>query len=94
MEKVFIRKNTKELREKLEAMGYSHVDNGHGEWHIPMSQLSYLRTGIESNYAGTGKDFAYYMGTNGYWFDSWVDCGEDEEMFLKLAQEAINECCT
>ena len=91
MKKVFIRKNTKELREKLEAMGYSHVNNGHGEWHIPMSQLSYLRTDIVSNYPCTGKDFAYYMDTNGYWYDSWVDCGEDEEMFLKLAQEAINE---
>ena len=87
---VFIRKNTEELRKKLESMGYTHVDNGHGEWHIPMSQLSYLRTGIVSNYAGTGKDFAYYMGTNGYWSDMWFDCGQDEEKFLTIAKEAIN----
>lgn len=88
--RVLIRKNTEELRKKLKSMGYSHVDNGHGEWHIPMNQLDYLVTGIETNYAGTGKDFAYYMGTNGYWYDSWIDCGEDEEKFLTIAKEAID----
>ena len=88
--KVFIRKNTEELCKKLESIGYSHVDNGHDEWHIPMSRLPYLCTGIESNYAGTGKDFAYYMGTNGYWSDMWVDCEQDEEKFLTIAKEAID----
>lgn len=88
--KAFIRKNTEELCKKLESMGYSYVDNGHGEWHIPMNQLSCLRTGIESNYDGTGKDFAYYMGTNGYWSDMWIDCGQDEEKFLTIAKEAID----
>lgn len=86
----FIRKNTEELCKKLESMGYSHVDNGHGEWYIPMNQLPYLRIGIDSNYAGTGKDFAYYMGVNGYWSDMWVDCEQDEEKFLTIAQEAID----
>lgn len=86
---VFIRKNTEELWKKLESMGYSYVDNGHGEWYIPMNQLDYLVTGIKTNYAGTGKDFAYYMGTNGYWSDMWVDCGQDEEKFLTIAKEAI-----
>lgn len=88
--KAFIRKNTKELCETLESMGYSHVDNGHGAWHIPMNELDYIVTGIETNYAGTGKDFAYYMGVNGYWSDMWVDCGEDEEKFLTIAKEAID----
>lgn len=87
---VFIRKNTEELCKKLESMGYSHVDNGHGEWHIPMNQLTYLRTGIEFNYAGTGKDFPYYMGVNGYWSDMWIDCEQDEEKFLTIAKEAID----
>ena len=36
------------------------------------------------------KDFAYYMGVNGYLSDMWVDCGEDEEKFLTLAKEAID----
>lgn len=88
--RVFIRKNTEELCKKLESMGYSHVDNGHGGWHIPMNQLDNLVTGIESNCASTGKDFAYYMGTNGYWSDMWVDCGLDEEKFLTIAKEAID----
>lgn len=86
----FIRKNTEELCKKLESIGYSHVDIGHDEWYIPMSRLPYLCTGIESNYAGTGKDFAYYMGTNGYWSDMWVDCEQDEEKFLTIAKEAID----
>lgn len=86
----FIRKNTEELCKKLKSMGYSHVENGNGGWHIPMNKLDFLVTGIETNYAGTGKDFAYYMGTNGYWYNSWVDCGEDEEKFLTIAKEAIN----
>lgn len=90
MVRAFIRKNTKELQEKLEAMGYTYTPNGHGEWNIPMSKLAYLVTGIEKNFAGTGNDFAYYMGTNGYWYDSWIDCGEDEEKFLAIAQEAID----
>lgn len=88
--KVFIRKNTEELRKKLESIGYSYVDNGNSDWHIPMSRLPYLCTGIESNYAGTGKDFAYYICTNGYWSDMWVDCGQDEEKFLTTAKEAID----
>lgn len=87
---VFIRKNTEELCKKLESMGYSHVDNGHGEWHIPMNQLTYLLTGVEYNYGGTGKDFPYYMGVNGYWSDWWEDCGQDEEKFLNLAKKAID----
>lgn len=85
----FIRKNTEELCKKLESIGYSHVDNGHYEWHIPMNQLTYLRTGVEYNYAGTGKDFPYYMGVNGYWSEWWEDCGQDEEKFLNIAKEAI-----
>lgn len=88
--KAFIRKNTEELCKKLELMGYSHVDNGHDEWHIPMNKLDYLVTGFERNYAGTGKDFAYYMGTNGYWSDMWIDCEQDEEKFLTIAKEAID----
>ena len=87
---VFIRKNTEELCKKLESMGYSHVDNGHDEWHIPMNQLTYLLTGVEYNYAGTGKDFPYYMGVNGYWSDMWVDCEQDEEKFLTIVKEAID----
>ena len=86
----FIRKNTKEIRKKLESMGYTFIANGHGEWHIPINELSCLHTGIERNYGGTGKDFAFYMGVNGYWYDSWIDCGEDEEKFLTIAKEAID----
>ncbi len=35
----FIRKNTPELREKLERLGYTQAQNGHGEWSIPINQI-------------------------------------------------------
>ena len=72
----FIRKNTPELREKLEKLGYSPAQNGHGEWFIPMNELPYLET------FPTSKS---YMGRAGFWSISVIDCGTNEAMFLALA---------
>ena len=72
----FIRKNTPELREKLEKLGYSPTQNGHGEWFIPMNELSYLETFPLSK---------SYMGRAGFWSTSVIDCGTNEAMFLALA---------
>lgn len=72
----FIRKNTPELREKLEKLGYSPALNGHGEWFIPMDELPYLETFPRSK---------SYMGRMGYWSTSVIDCGTNEELFLALA---------
>lgn len=72
----FIRKNTPELREKLEKLGYKAALNGHGEWFIPMDELPYLETFPRSK---------SYMGRTGYWNTSVIDCGTNEELFLALA---------
>lgn len=72
----FIGKNTPELREKLDKLGYSPIQNGHGEWFIPMDELPYLETFPMSK---------SYMGRAGFWSTSVIDCGPNEELFLALA---------
>lgn len=72
----FIGKNTPELREKLEELGYSPTQNGYGEWFIPMNELPYLETFPRSK---------SYMGRAGFWSTSVIDCGTNEAMFLALA---------
>lgn len=72
----FIRKNTPEIRKKLEELGYTFLQNGHIEWHIPISDLPYLQCNTE-------RGFSYYIGKNG-WMEG-IDCGENEQLFLALA---------
>ena len=75
----FIRKNTAELRKKLEELGYKQVENGVDEWHIPMSKLPYLETGYD------GRVGNYFVGENGYWHTCAIDCGTNEDLFLAIA---------
>ena len=72
----FIRKNTPELRKKLEELGYTNIPNGRGEWYIPIEELKYLVT-----YPISGC----YQGCNGYWYEDDFDCGTNEELFLALS---------
>lgn len=72
----FIRKNTPELRKKLEELGYTNTPSGSGEWFIPIEELEYLVT-----YPISGC----YKGCNGYWYRDDFDCGTNEELFLALA---------
>ena len=71
----FIRKNTPELRKKLEELGYTNTPSGKGEWFIPIEELEYLVT-----YPISGC----YQGCNGYWYEDDFDCGTNEELFLAL----------
>lgn len=72
----FIRKNTPELRKKLEELGYRYAQNGYAEWFIPIEDLPYLGVNLYSN--------GVYMGISGNW-NNWIDCGTNEELFLALA---------
>lgn len=72
----FIRKNTPELRKKLEELGYINTPSGRGEWFIPIEELKYLVTHPISG---------CYQGCNGYWYEDDFDCGTNEELFLALA---------
>ena len=75
----FIRKNTPELRKKLEELGYtySNCDN---------INLDYIVT-----FPSTGKYscFASYHFNNEHfekiWKIKYIDCGDNEELFLALA---------
>lgn len=71
----FIRKNTPELRNKLEELGYTYIQCGSAEWFIPIEELEYLVT-----YPTSGC----YQGCNGYWYKDDFDCGTNEELFLAL----------
>lgn len=73
----FIRKNTKEIIEKLEELGYDYAENGAGAWFIPLCQLEYIGVNLYSK--------GYYMGVNGVWSNDWYDCGTNEQLFLALA---------
>lgn len=72
----FIKKNTPELRKKLEELGYIYIPNGRAEWFIPIEELKYLVTYPQSG---------CYKGCNGYWYKTDFDCGTNEELFLALA---------
>lgn len=78
---LFISKNTPELRQKLEEIGYWLLANGHMEWHISMNELPYLLTDKRG----------FYKGTMANWNNAHKDCGVDEDMFLELAKIKINE---
>ena len=80
-QKCFIRKNTPELRKKLDEIGRDFVQNGYGEWHVNVEKNEYLFCGDEPF---AGDVLCYYMGrvckpTEG------VDCGTNEELFLAIA---------
>ena len=71
----FIRKNTLELRKKLEKYGYKFVENGVNEWRIPIYELSCICT-------SSGK----YLGTTGNWSPHcYIDCKDNEELFFALS---------
>lgn len=72
----FIKKNTPELRKRLEELGYIYIPNGRAEWFIPIEELKYLVTYPQSG---------CYKGCNGYWYKTDFDCGTNEELFLALA---------
>lgn len=77
----FIRKNTPELRVKLQKLGYVFVPNGYGEWHIPIEKCEYL---FCSSDIYRGSTMYYCMGKI-YKSNIGVDCGTNEELFLAIA---------
>ena len=70
-----IKKNTPSLRQKLEDLGYWQLQNGHGEWYIPIEECPYIITDRRG----------FYKGEMGRWNNGHKDC-ETEEQFLELAK--------
>ena len=85
----FIRKNTPELRKKLEELGYTN-----GAWETPHFEYPYLQTYPNSKW-GLFKGDSHYITEDDYRCDGdvWtynpkedvIDCGDNEELFLAIA---------
>jgi hypothetical protein len=87
--KAFIRKNTPELRAKLEDLGYTN-----GAWESPRFHYPYLSVWPNPKF-GLFKGEGFYMTEDDYRFNGkvWeykpkedvIDCGDNEELFLAIA---------
>ncbi len=77
----FIRKNTPELRKKLEGLGYLFIPNGWNEWSIPIENCEYLLCDTDTY---QGNPISYYTGKVCK-PNLGIDCGTNEELFLALA---------
>ena len=85
----FIRKNTPELRKKLEELGYTN-----GAWESPHFEYPYLMC-FPNRKFGLFKGEGFYMTEDDYRCDGkrwtynppkeYVDCDDNEELFLSLA---------
>ena len=85
----FIRKNTLELRKKLEELGYTN-----GAWESPHFEYPYLECCPNRKF-GLFKGEGFYMTEDDYKCDGkrwtynppkeYIDCGTNEELFLALA---------
>lgn len=77
----FIRKNTPELRKKLEGLGYLFIPNGWNEWSIPIENCEYLLCDTDTY---QGNPISYYTGKVCK-PNLGIDCGANEELFLSIA---------
>lgn len=85
----FIRKNTPELRKKLEELGYTN-----GAWESPHFEYPYLECWPNRKF-GLFKGEGFYMTEDDYRLDDkvWtynpkedvIDCEDNEELFLAVA---------
>ena len=87
--KAFIRKNSPELRTKLEDLGYTN-----GAWETPRFHYPYLSVWPNPKF-GLFKGEGFYMTEDDYRLDGkvWeykpkedvIDCGDNEQLFLAVA---------
>ena len=85
----FIRKNTPELRKRLEELGYTN-----GAWESPHFEYPYLMC-FPNRKFGLFKGEGFYMTEDDYRCDGerwtynppkeYIDCGDNEELFIALA---------
>ena len=98
MKEAFIRKNTQELRDKLEAMGCyicccaTWNDSKWLDTDINGGKVNVHGVGFyDETYPAHSVEEAlnFFLYENEHSDNPAVDCGEDEEMFLRLAQSAM-----
>ncbi len=80
-QKCFIRKNTPEIRKRLDEIGRAFIENGHGEWRIHVDKNEYLFCGDEQFCDGR---IYFYIGRVCKPIEG-IDCGTNEELFLSIA---------
>ena len=80
-QKCFIRKNTPEIRKRLDEIGRAFIENGHGEWRIHVDKNEYLFCGDEQFCDGR---IYYYIGRVCKPIEG-INCGTNEELFLSIA---------
>jgi hypothetical protein len=91
----FIRKNTPELRNKLEELGYTN-----GAWESPHFEYPYLKC-YPNRMFGLFKCEGFYITEDDYRCDGktwtynppkkYIDCGDNEELFIALASMTDDE---
>lgn len=91
----FIRKNTPELRNKLEELGYTN-----GAWASPRFEYPYLMC-FPNREFGLFKGEGFYITEDDYRCDGktwtynppkeYIDCGDNEELFIALASMTDDE---
>ena len=80
-QKCFIRKNTPEIRKRLDEIGRAFIENGHGEWRIHVDKNEYLFCGDEQF---CDDRIYYYIGRVCKPIEG-INCGTNEELFLAIA---------
>ena len=80
-QKCFIRKNTPEIRKRLDEIGRAFIENGHGEWRIHVDNNEYLFCGDEQF---CDDRIYYYIGRVCKPIEG-INCGTNEELFLAIA---------
>jgi hypothetical protein len=73
----FIRKNTPELRKKLEELGYNRYPLWMADWNDDDSRYVYLVTDV--------LYYTYPQEPTNPKNGEYIDCGDNEELFLALA---------
>ena len=100
MQEAFIRKNTQELRDKLEAMGCYicccaswkdswWLDVNYNGGKVDVHGIGFYDESCDAHSVEEAINLFIYE--NEHSNNPAVDCGEDEDMFLGIVQEAVNE---
>lgn len=86
MKDCFIRKNTPELRDKLKELGYRICPCALFKDSVWLS-ISFINTPTIHGIGQEELDLFLYEDEKSE--NPLIDCGEDEEMFLKIAKENL-----
>ena len=85
----FIRKNTPELRKKLEELGYKPFGSVKYEWDTGWGLSTDNRLGEFESFDNNGLENIIRCESPDY--EDSIDCGDNEELFIAIASMTDNE---